>query len=257
MTNNRISSDSSNQSKAIRRLIRDLSDLDATSVSESEVGSDMLTLIIDKILDGEDISTRYPDLHQKILNNAELRQALIDALESIENERTHQNVSLPETTKGNLSFLAGSGPLPILEISDEQKWRSTWRSTLEQIQSIFSPIELAYRADSAQVEDPWFTLLRDEIEASGNVYTVALDCTLSSQTDDGLAIFLNLAVTLGSTSDQPQFPLQASLHWGEYKENVLITEQGRTRFPDVPLSTVMDEGYRNIKSGLSLSLETI
>ncbi len=257
MNNKRDSLDPLKQAAAIRRLKKDLADLGIESMSSSEVDSDMLSLILDKILNGEDLARHYPALYQKLLNNFEMRQALLDVLESIEVERTHSLIPLPKVSKSSLAFLAGRAPLPILEVFDKNNWRSTWRSTLEQIRTVFSPSELVYRTDPSQLEDPWFTLLRDEIETDGVIYTVALECTLSDQTENGLSIFLNLAVTLEALANQPHFPLQATLNWGEYKESVLIAEQGRARFPDIPLVTVTDEENQNIKSGLSLSLGTI
>ncbi len=256
MTNDQNASDPRGRLAAIRRLIKDISDFDALDVSGSEADSDMLTLILDRVLNGEDLSTRHPALYRRLLANTELRQALVDALASIEAERTGQFIPLPKGSKSDFSFLNTRGPLPMLEILDEHHWRSTWRSTLEQIQAVFSPRELGYRADAAQLEDPWFTLVRDEIDAGGAVYAVALECTLSSQIDEGLAVFLDFAITLAAPSTPPKFPIQASLRWGEYGESILITEQGRSRFPDIPLAAVMDNDYQNIKSGLSLTLES-
>lgn len=255
MTNDQNPRDPHQHSAATRKLIKDLYDFDAAGVSGSEVDNDMLTLIIDRILDGEDLSARYPRLYQELLGNAELRQAVVDALESIEAERSGRLAPLPEAPRKNLSFLKHQGPLPIVEILGEHQWRSTWHSTLEQIRAIFSPPEMVYRADAGALEDPWFTLLRDEVDTGGALYAIALECTLSSQTDDGLAVFLDFAITLASQSDQYEFPIQASLHWGEYEASILITEEGRSRFPDIPLVTVMDRDYQNIKSGLSLTLE--
>ncbi len=240
---------------AARKLAKDLADLNSRGQLASETDGDMVSLIVDGILRGEDISRRYPTLYRKLLENAGLRQALMDALESVEAERAHQMIPLPKTPKTDLSFLLDRTPQPLVEILNDHKWRGTWRRTLEQIQAIFSPPELAYRADPTQFEDPWFTLLRDELEASGAVYTVALECTLSSQTDEAISAFLNLAVTLSSDPKSAWFPLQAVLHWGAYTESIIVPEEGRTRFPDIPLTAIMDIEHEEIRSGLSLILE--
>jgi hypothetical protein len=239
-------------------LRKELADYDVSGTSKPEMDSEMLTLILDRILSGEDISKRHQVLYQNLLSNAELRRALLDALESVEAERAGNLSRLPEAAKRNLSFLAGQGPLPVLELLDEHKWRFTWRSTLEQIRTVFSPPNMmAYRADAGAFEEPWFTLLRDEIDAGGATYAVALECTLSNQSDEDLAVFLDFAITLGGPAGESGFPIRASLRWGEYERSILLTEQGRSRFPDIPLTTVMDKDYQNIKSGLSLTLESI
>jgi hypothetical protein len=193
-----------------------------------------------------------------MLSNAELRQAFIDALESVEAERAGEMVALPRKPGRDLEFLArGPASRPAVEWLAEDRWRTTWQRTLEQVRAIFSPPMLAYRADPAQLEDPWFTLLRDEIEAAGGLYSVTLECTLSSETAAALSGFLSLAVTFGSAPQNVHFPLRASLDWGGYQAAILIPEEGRARFPDIPLSAILDEGRQEVNSGLSLMLQTV
>jgi hypothetical protein len=135
------------------------------------------------------------------------------------------------------------------------KWRVIWRQSIEQLQSAFSPPELAYRSDPSLFEDPWITLLRGDIEVAGSLYTVMLDCSLAEETDAALAVSFNLAVTLETPVNLPQSPLEATLQWGVYNETLIISEEGRTRFPDIPLPTILDEEQQNVKAELSLTLE--
>jgi len=114
---------------------------------------------------------------------------------------------------------------------------------------------LAYRADPSLYEDSWFTLLRDEIDVEGTIYTVALECTLAGDVN-AISTYLSLAVTLGTASSKPNFPLQARLQWGGYQKSVRIAEEGRAKFPDIPLNIILDDNHQSIKSGLSLTLET-
>ncbi len=225
---------------------------DASAVT---VDNEMLSLMINRVLKGEDIAKRYPTFYRKLLGDTDLRQAFLDALESIEAEQAHQQLPMPEPEKAKLTFLGNQRIRPILELRESHQWRTTWQTTLEQIQAIFSPSKLAYRSVPDLFEDPWFLLLRDEIEVEGSTYAVALECTLAD-IGEALSAYLNLAVTLGTTADKQNFPIQASLHWGDYQESVLITEEGRARFPDISLDKVMDESQQNIKSGLNLIIET-
>ena len=241
---------------ALKRLTDHLAALDAGNSSNLPRENDMLSLILSGTLGGQDISKRYPSFYQKLLANADLRQAFLDALESVEAERAGQLIPVPETGQASLAFLKKQLAVPVVEVLGKEGWRATWQRTLKQIQSIFSPPELAYRLDPSLSEDSWFTLLRDEITAAGTVYAVALDCTLSSNIEDALAIFLSIAVTLGASSEPLQFPLRASLEWGTYQESALIPKEGRVRFPDIPLSAISDPEQRQIQAGLRLTLET-
>lgn len=236
--------------------MQDLAALDTQAESTLTRDSDMLAQIVSGTLNGEDIAKRYPAFYQKLLENAELRGAFLDALAALEAERTGQLTPMPEASKTSLAFLTNTSTAPLLEIIAQNNWRATWQRSLEQIRAIFSPPELAYRADTSAIEDPWFTLLRADLSTAGSIYTVALDCTLSAEDEQSLAAYLNLAVTLQSDSDPAQFPVRAILQWGAYHESVLISEEGRARFPDIPLIAISDPSLGQIQSGFNLTLET-
>jgi len=242
---------------AFKKLADHLAVLNSQDGSISPLETDMLSLLVSGALRGEEISKRYPDLYRKLLANAELRQAFIDALESVEAERAGQLVPLPQTTRTNLAFLRKQLTAPVLEISESGGWRASWQRTLEQIQAIFSPQQLVYRTGTIPTEEPWFILLRDEITIAGIVYAVALDCTLSNDLDNALSTFLSIAVTVGGSSEPAQFPVRANLQWGAYQESILVPEEGRARFPDIPLSTIYGPEKDQIQAGISLKIETV
>lgn len=247
--------DPSSQPAALKRLAEQLSALDAGEESILPEDMDMLSLIVSGTLNGENIARRYPAFYQKLLENTTLRQAFLDALESVEAERGGELIPMPEPAKASPDFLKRPSPAPAMDHIEKNTWRITWQRTLEQLQAIFSPPEMAYRSGNGEVEDPWFTLLRDEMTAEGVTYNVLLDCTLSSEKEGSLSTFLNLAVTLGSPTETVNFPLRASLQWGAYQESVLLTEEGRARFPDVPLAVIFDSSTAQIQAGLGLTLE--
>ena len=121
----------------IKRLSDDLAEIGARESSAAMVDNEMLSLIINSALNGEDISKRYPAYYRKLLSEVEFRQNFIDALELLEAERIHQLLPVPNSKKASLSFLIEQPTRPALEILQQHKWRTTWQRTLEQLQSIF------------------------------------------------------------------------------------------------------------------------
>ena len=243
------------QQKAFKKLTDDLAELDAKASSTLMVDSDMLSLVVSDALKGVDISNRYPAFYRKILNNDDLRQAFVDAVGSMENEKQSETAVLPLPIIPALDFLSHPLQQPAIIKLGADKWRTIWRQSIEQLQSKFSPPELAYRSDPSLFEDPWITLLRGDIEVAGSLYTVMLDCSLAEETDEALAVSFTLAVTLETPINLPQSPLEATLQWGVYNETLVISEEGRTRFPDIPLPTILDEEQQNVIAELSLTLE--
>jgi hypothetical protein len=237
-----------------KRLADDLAGLDRQDSPISAVDRNMLSLIVSEVLSGEDISRRHPALYRRLLASGELRQAFLDLLESVEAERDERMARFPGALR-SLDFLQIHPDKPSLEFFDRDRWRTTWERSLEQLQALFSPPKLAYRADPEELEDPWFTLLRDEVQAGGTSYAVALECTLSSEIDRALAGYLTLAITLESPDAGSPFPLSASLSWGAYEGSVLINEEGRARFPDIPLATILEKEGPDLGAGLRLVLQ--
>jgi hypothetical protein len=241
---------------ALKKLLEDMAALNTRADLPLGGEDDMISLIVSGALRGEELASQYPALARKLLEQPELREIFLDVLESVEAERTGQMVPLPVGMEADLSFLTKTPSHLHLERRTQENWRATWRRTLDELQAIFVPQRLVYRAEVDLVEDPWFTLLREELYAGGTTYAVALECTISSDTEDSLAAYLDLAVTIGSGSEIARFPLQATMHWGTYEAKVQIREEGRVRFPDVPLQAVYDPQQKKIRADLNLTLES-
>ncbi len=254
MSKNLNRSNPSKQSAALKRLADDLAAID-TRNTLTTADEDMLSLIVNEALQGEDVSKRYPAFYRKLLENADLRQAFLDALASIEAERAGELTPLPNPSESELEFLRGEHSQPTLEVFDKGRWHITWERTAQELQALFSPNELAYRSDFSLTEDPWFTLLRGEIDVEGRSYAVVLECTMTSETKDAVAAFVMLAVIQADKAGRPPFPVQARLRWSAYEASVLITQEGRTRFPDIPLGIILEAEGKYIDAGLSLTLE--
>ncbi len=245
----------SRRTTALKRLAEHLAALQGQTETPLAAESDMLSLIVSDTLHGANLAQRYPAFYQKLLENRALREAFLDALESVEAENASELVPLPAQTKPTLDFLKLQSPAPIVESASQTTWHAVWQRSLEQLQAIFSPPRLAYRADPL-MEDSWFTLLREELITSTTTYEFALECSLAAERENALAASINLAVTLGSPDMQSQFPLRAHLQWGEYDEIIELLEEGRMKFPDIPLTMIFDSATQEIHAGLSFTLES-
>jgi hypothetical protein len=245
----------SRKSAALKRLAEHLAGLDAEGGSALPMENDMLSLIVSGILNGENLAQRHPDFHQRLLENAELRQAFLDAIEAVEAERAGQLTPMP-APESRLDFLTRQPSAPRVINRSGSGWSLNWQRPLELLQAVFSPGELAYRMEQALIEDPWFTLLRDEITTLGNTYAVSLDCTVAADADQALSVYLSLAVTPAGPPGPAGFPLRASLEWGDYLQSVDILEEGRVRFANIPLAMIFDPAMEKLQSGLNLTLES-
>lgn len=217
----------------------------------------MLALFTEEAHQGVDIAARYPTFYQKLLQNADWRQTFTDLLAALEQVEQQELLPLPQEPAINLDFLKTPAPQPQLEWLDPERWRINWQPTFEKLCQIFSPPELAYRLDAAVIEDPWFTLLREDFEIAGVVYAVMLDCILGEGANEALTPCLNLAVTLGVERSRPTFPLQARLQWGDYDERITLNQAGRARFPDIPSPAAFDADFNPIKVDFNFTLETL
>lgn len=245
---------SSKRQEAAKRLADDLSQLDVASGSGTTEDEEMLALIIEEASQGIDIAKRYPAFYRRLLNFPDLRQAFLEILESIEEEDGAPAIPWADKEELDFSFLAVPASWP--EITKRgDNWSIRWQRTLDTLQTIFSPPDLAYRADAIFSEELWFTLLREEIAMEDLRYTVALECTFSEENEGALTPFLNIAVMVETRTKLPAFPLQTSLQWGTYKQTIQISGEGRAKFPDIPINTIYDEEHRKIIAELNLTLE--
>jgi len=258
MTERNQKSHSVKKSDAIKQLAGDLANLDSDikALSESKGDEEMLSLIVEEANKGIDISRRYPTFYKKLLNYPDLMQAFIDVLESFDDE--DENLPIPWNMEAStkLDFLSDGIPKPVIEMFGNN-WKINWQRTINQLQTILSPSEFAYRLDYTISEDPWFVLLRDEVEIDGSLYAIALECAFSGEDKEAFTPFLDIAVTVGGTARRSRFPIQSSLQWGTYKETIQIQAEGRAKFPNISLATMFDKEYENVNAELSLIIEPV
>lgn len=247
--------DSPENQEATKRLANDLSVFSAQALPTSTADDEMLSLMVSEAIKGVDIPKRYPTFYQRLLSDPNLRQAFVDLLGLTEDE--NKPLPFPKATSTDLDFLSPHLLEPRLEKLSKNKWLVSWKQTVEQLQTIFSPSAFASRKELSLLEDRWFILLRDEIDIEGSIYTLDLEGASSEEESDAISAFLNLAVTLEAGSNQLKFPIQASLKWGSYQASILITEEGRAKFPNIPFIFIFDNDLKTVKSDLDFSLEII
>jgi|APSaa5957512622_1039677.scaffolds.fasta_scaffold42433_2 hypothetical protein len=237
-----------------RKLLADLVQMNTGRVPRGE--DEMLALFAEEAHRGVNIEAQYPTFYRKLLQNADVRQAFTDLLDALEQEEqlTHP---LPQKPNIDLRFLRTQSPRSHLEWLAPEHWRIGWQHTFEKLCQIFSPSELAYRLDAVAIEDPWFTLLREDFEIAPIVYSIVLDCNLATGANETLTPYLNLAVTLGTEQPRPAFPLQARLQWGNYDASITLDEAGRVRLPDIPLDAAFDAELNPIEVDFNFTLEAL
>lgn len=238
-----------------RRLAEHLAKLDQRSGQIPPKEQEMLSLMVSRALSGENLAEHYPDFYQKLLQNAELREAFLDALIAIEEDRAGTFSPIPNPVL-DLNFLQQIPVQPQINLASKNTWNVIWQKTLEELNAILSPPDLVYRAEQDLLEEPWFTLLRDEIPVAGITYSITLECSLANELENQLAVYVVLAVTPDTPPAKPNFPLHAELQWGPYQQRVEIPSEGRVRFPDIPLEIIFDPSSNQPRAGLSLTLAT-
>ncbi len=247
---------SSKRQEAAKRMAEDLRHFDTARGVGTTEDEEMISLLVEEAYKGIDISKRYPDLYQKLLGHPDLRQSFLDLLEAMDEEATALPIPWAEPEPVDLSFLDTESPQPQIEKLGDH-WSIHWQRTIASLQDLFTPSELVYRSDPSLIEDPWFTLLREEISVEDLRYAIALECTFSGENEGALSSFLSIAVTVEQDAKQPPFPVQSSLQWGLYQQTIQIFEEGRSKFPDLPLSMIMDKDLRTLRSELYLTLEPL
>jgi hypothetical protein len=244
-----------NKQKAIRKLTDELFRSNFQTLDGFIEDDEMLSLIVSEVVKGVDIAKRYPAFHHKLLNNANLRSTFLDLLHMLEQTNVPIIAVSNKTTNTDLSFLTRPVSQPVFEMPGQNNWRVVWQRTMAQLQEIFSPSELTYRADPDLLEDPWFTIVKEEVEIEASLCAITLECTLSGDIENALSTYLNFAMTFGSNIPTTHLPIRANLQWGQYNETVLVTAEGRVKFPDISFAFIYDDQSQKIKCDLNLALE--
>lgn len=230
-------------------LLQHLTESGRPATAEDE---DMLSLVVNDALQGVDIIKQYRAFYRKLLIDAELRQAFLDALDLLERSEAGELIQPPQMPVPDLSFLKRAiYPTPIVEHPTIEKWRVSWQLLQEQLTHLFTPVELAYRSDHLDLEDKSTVLLRSQVELDDIQLDVLLEAVRPVDEPDHLHLHLSTA----SLTEAHLPAMQALLQWGEVKQTAVIDKYGRVRFRPLPLEKVLDDVRQTFRADLQLVLE--
>lgn len=212
----------------------------------------MLSLVVDDVLKGIDIRTRYPAFFNKLMADSALQEAFLDVL-TLMVEGEEEGLAPPPMLSPNLDFLRKPTAQPEIKWSKDH-WQVVWQQTIAYLQSVFFPQEsgMAFRGDDL-FEDPWFVLLRGEASIEDTQLSFMLEASQVKERSDLLNIALSIAVNT-PPSDQ-LVALYANLKWGNYDETERINQQGRVNFPPLRLQSILDEQLKSLRADLLLTVE--
>ena len=239
------------------RLLSHLHQPSQSMPSSEEENAAVLSLIVSDVLNGVDIADRYPALFRRLMEDEDLRQAFLDALEAMEDSRqeTKPLLDLPQHT---FDFLKMAAPKPSIEYASPAKWRMAWQQTIDQLENIFFSATIpqpVYRSVD-DLEEPWFTLFRSDVEVAQARLSVVLEAIWMTDMSDTLQMQVAVGFTPGPSEPTARTPdLRARLSWGQYEETVTITQRGRATFPILPLDLILDEAAQHFTADLQLTLE--
>lgn len=210
---------------------------------------EFLSLFIEEALNGVDVARRYSNYYQKLLTNRDLRRSFLDIIQLMEDDLLHALETLPEPVRSNLQFL-------LEEKQVEKSWQFKWQRSLEQLQEIFAPPQLAYRAASDLGSGEEIRVFQDEFIIDNNLrYSITISCVLSELIENGLDIILNVGISTKNKFIHSSRPIEITLNWGNYKETVIITKDGRHPLPTIPLNFVFDNSIEHVTSALELTID--
>lgn len=211
---------------------------------------EMLSLVLDDFEKGVDIRSRYPLFYERLLENPDLRDILIDILELFVDPGTEATETFSDRPP-NLDFLGLKSPQAIIEIR-APGWQAVWRLTARTLTELFSPEPEALLRSGELLEDPWIVLIRNEIDVPTGSLLVNLEITQNIHQPDILIAMISVFNRDPDTGPPP--PVEASLVWKDYHQTVTLSAAGPDRFPDVSLQDVYDPASGSFSEDLLLTL---
>lgn len=217
----------------------------------TEADYEMLSLVINDALHGIDIEKKYPAFYKRLTEEAALRDAFLEIMDMAQDDLPEDVGAIPSSPE-ELPFLAFPiSHLTLNELAD--RWQLLWQQSVEQLNTIFlSRTALAFRGEE-ELDDPWFVLLRENVEISGKSINVFLEATQEDISPDELHFALAVGIDTPPKDTWPA--LSATLTWGDYTATLPLKMQERTMFPPVLLAKILNEQMTSFRSNLHLTLE--
>lgn len=212
---------------------------------------DMLSLVVDAILQGDDIAKTYPTFYQRLQISPDLQQSLFDILEMMSPET--ENAGSPIFAPLNLDFLQRSfSPPPVITHRPPNRWRAAWQILSTALTQQFTLSWDSYRETFSGLDEENILLLENEFMIGASAWQVILEGVSRPEKPHELGLFLSAAV-----DEEPFPPLQATVQWGMYQETAVFDAYGQAYFPPLDLRPLLDETGTAILHQLHLYLEPV
>jgi hypothetical protein len=252
------------ESQGESKLLRDLNHLsDGNMISSDEEA--LLPLVVSAALEGIDVAMQFPGFYRKFLASSALREAFLDALRSLEDEKLlPQQAQLPGG-QWKYTELLQVLVKPLVEQFAPYRWRVTWQRGSTQLQEIFFPASAsaAYRSEEMSLEDIIFPLLRSQAELANLRVDLLLQAVQKVESPDLLYLIglVQFQSTLGGSQFEIASPIttpgvRLHIQWGSYQAVADTDAQGQAIFPPLPWNEVLDVTSERVIAAFSLSLES-
>jgi hypothetical protein len=234
--------------KYLRGIMNDLKQYQSEMDASSEpFPGEMFDLLIDQAIKGVDIRVKFPELFRNLLNSKTLREQFMDSLSLLSPELRSIHDPYLDRSKLDLSFLYQNHP-------NLSSWPIFLAKSRHELSQLFFPAQTVYREVIDPGAKPIYSLLRKDFSLAGVVYTVLIESTLSADQTDALSA--NLFLTSDAEDLPTAFPIQASIHWGDYATEITLNNEGKCPLPDIPLRQVFDSEITTVKSDFYLTLSS-
>ncbi len=238
------------------QLFTDLSRLANSSQSTSQDEDyEMLSIVVNDALIGEDIMKKYPAFYARMLADKELRTAFIDTLELLEEGQTWEDIDSPDLGPINLDFIQEVISRPKVQKSAKGKLTLYWHRTAEQIQAMLQINNLqprgVFRSGEYDVGGEQINILQSRVEVEEQELEIRLEASQDITSPD----YFNLMIVMQMADDLSQ-RFEATLAWGAYRETAEVNQFGIAKFPPLKSDQIFTP-TGELMHGLDLQLKQI
>lgn len=210
---------------------------------------DMLSLVIDAALRGNDVAQEYPEFYKRMEARPDLQQAFADLLEMTMPDAA--NEPAPAVLPADLSFLHQDvASLPVIIRRALKQWQVSWHIVADYLNQQFAPSLAVYRSGVSLLDDASTILLHHEFQLGDAGWQATLEAVFVPDRPQQLGLFLFVAA-----DEEEAPPMQALLQWGEYRETAVLDPYGCAHFPPLDLTAILDVAGAAIAADMRLDLQ--
>lgn len=208
----------------------------------------LLPLAVDDVFLGKDVIGRYPALFQAMVDDDDLAERFLLAIELLENEDAVEEAS---ATAVDMDAVRRH-PAPVqLAIDGARHWRIEWHKLKEQLSaSLFPPRSQSMPVMRGPDASSSCHVVQETVTVDGLEVDVALLLEQSLAAEDQAAVTL-LATT---TPEKKNLALEATVKWGDYEAGGRVDPYGLLVLAPLTLSSVVDFERRVVLHDLDISL---